>query len=64
MTANVITQKKTKLDKLRVLASEWSDQLRPDTNPINSKIRMAFRVFMAEHAEHVVKKSYRRSRLR
>ena len=31
MMANVTTHKMTKLDKLRVLASEWSAQIRLDT---------------------------------
>ena len=47
MMANVTAHKMTKLDGLRVLASEWSAQIRPDTNAISSKKRMAFRVFMA-----------------
>jgi hypothetical protein len=37
MMANVTTHKMTKLDKLRVLASEWSDQPRPDMNAVSSK---------------------------
>jgi hypothetical protein len=47
MMANVTTHKMTKLDKLRVLASEWSAQIRPDTNAVSSKKSTAFRVFMA-----------------
>ena len=47
MMANVTTHKMTKLDGLRVLASEWSAQIRPDTNEVRSKKRTAFRVFMA-----------------
>ena len=47
MMANVTTHNMTKLDRLRVLASEWRAQIRPDTNAISSKKRMAFRVFMA-----------------
>jgi hypothetical protein len=43
MMANVTTQKMTKLDKLCVLTSEWSDQLRPDTNAVSSEKRLAFR---------------------
>jgi hypothetical protein len=64
MTANVTTHKMTKLDKLRVLASEWSDQPRPDMNAVSSKKRMAFRVFMARRCRAVVDKPFCRSLLR
>jgi hypothetical protein len=47
MMANVTTHKMTKLNKLRVLASEWSAQPSPDTNTVRSRKTMAFRVFMA-----------------
>jgi hypothetical protein len=48
MMANVTTHKMTKLDKLCVLASEWSAQIRPDTSAIGSRKKMTFGVFMAQ----------------
>ena len=56
MMANVTTHKMRKLDRLRVLASEWSAQLRPDTNAVSSKKRTAFRVFMAQRCRTRSKK--------
>jgi hypothetical protein len=50
MIANVTTHKMTKLDKLRVLASEWSARIRPDMNAVSSKKRITFRVFMARRS--------------
>jgi hypothetical protein len=44
MMAKVTTHKMTKLDKLCVVASEWSTQLRLATNAVSSKKRMAFRM--------------------
>jgi hypothetical protein len=35
--ANVTTHKMTKLNRLRVLASEWSAQQRHDTNAVQEK---------------------------
>jgi hypothetical protein len=64
MMANVTTHKMTKLDRLRVLASEWSAQIRPDTNAVSSKKRTAFGVFMARRCRAVVDKAFCRSLLR
>jgi hypothetical protein len=64
MRANVTTHKMTKLNRLRVLASKWSDQPRHDTNAVNSKKRTAFGVFMARRCRAVVDKAFCRSLLR
>jgi hypothetical protein len=64
MMANVTTHKMTKLDRLRVLASEWSAQQRHVTNAISSKKSAAFGVFMARRCRAVVDKAFCRSLLR
>jgi hypothetical protein len=64
MMANVTTHKMTKLDRLGVLASEWSAQQRHDTNAVSSKKRTAFGVFMARRCRAVVDKAFCRSLLR
>jgi hypothetical protein len=64
MMANVTTHKMTKLDKLCVLASEWSAQIRPDTNAISIRKKMAFGLFMTQRCEHAVDKTFPRSLLR
>jgi hypothetical protein len=64
MMANVSTHKMTKLNRLRVLASDWSAQQRHDTNAVSSKKRTAFGMFMARRCRAVVDKAFCRSLLR
>ena len=63
MMANVTTHKMTKLNRLRVLASEWSAQQRHVTNAVVAR-KTAFGVFMARRCRAVVDKAFCRSLLR